>query len=81
MLNSEMAEEIYRIFAVSVLSKGTAQDANEVKQLEDLQMLLGISADRFVKDLALETFFVLIYPLWCIFGSRSIVWACCWHSD
>eukprot|EP00188_Purpureofilum_apyrenoidigerum_P004746 Plantae.Rhodophyta-Purpureofilum_apyrenoidigerum.ctg5593.p1 GENE.Plantae.Rhodophyta-Purpureofilum_apyrenoidigerum.ctg5593~~Plantae.Rhodophyta-Purpureofilum_apyrenoidigerum.ctg5593.p1 ORF type:complete len:205 (+),score=53.07 Plantae.Rhodophyta-Purpureofilum_apyrenoidigerum.ctg5593:35-616(+) len=41
-----MAEEVYRIFAISILSQGGGQDSEQVTQLETMQELLGITPER-----------------------------------
>ncbi|KAJ8907944.1 hypothetical protein NDN08_008047 [Rhodosorus marinus] len=45
VLGAEMSEEIYRLHAMAVLAKGNVQDQTGTRELEDLQVLLGVSTE------------------------------------
>uniref|UniRef100_A0A7S2ZFD8 Uncharacterized protein n=1 Tax=Rhodosorus marinus TaxID=101924 RepID=A0A7S2ZFD8_9RHOD len=46
VLDADTSEEIYRLHAMAVLAKGNIQDQTGTRELEDLQVLLGVSTER-----------------------------------
>uniref|UniRef100_A0A7S2ZFD9 Uncharacterized protein n=1 Tax=Rhodosorus marinus TaxID=101924 RepID=A0A7S2ZFD9_9RHOD len=45
VLDADTSEEIYRLHAMAVLAKGNIQDQTGTRELEDLQVLLGVSTE------------------------------------